>query len=48
VIQRNLQDKLANLLLEGRIQDGETVQVTTGPDGLEVRPVPAARLAEAA
>jgi ATP-dependent Clp protease ATP-binding subunit ClpB len=35
VIQRNLQDKLANLLLEGSIHDGEQLQVTAGPDGLE-------------
>src|SRR5215218_8658405 len=38
VIQRNLQDKLANLLLEGRVQDGAVLRVTAGPDGLEVRP----------
>ncbi|MBX6746017.1 MAG: ATP-dependent chaperone ClpB, partial [Acetobacteraceae bacterium] len=37
VIQRSLQDKLANLLLEGTIHDGDTVQVTANPDGLEVR-----------
>src|SRR3712207_3300284 len=39
VIQRSLQDKLANLLLEGEVRDGEAVRVTAGPDGLEVRPV---------
>ncbi len=39
VIQRNLQDRLAGLLLEGSIKDGETVRVTASPDGLEVRPV---------
>jgi len=44
VIQRNLQDRLANLLLEGRIADGATLRVTAGPDGLEMRPP----LAEAA
>ena len=44
VIQRNLQDRLAGLLLEGSIKDGETVHVTASPDGLEVRP----ELAEAA
>jgi ATP-dependent Clp protease ATP-binding subunit ClpB len=38
VIQRNLQDRLAGLLLEGRIRDGETVRVTASPDGIEVRP----------
>lgn len=37
VIQRSLQDKLASLLLEGTIHDGETVQVTANADGLEVR-----------
>ncbi len=40
VIQRNLQDKLANLLLEGRLRDGERLSVTAGADGLEVRPAP--------
>jgi ATP-dependent Clp protease ATP-binding subunit ClpB len=48
VIQRSLQDKLANLLLEGRVVDGATLRVTAGPDGLEVRPVGAVRLAEVA
>jgi ATP-dependent Clp protease ATP-binding subunit ClpB len=37
VIQRSLQDRLAGLLLEGRIADGERLAVTAGPDGLEVR-----------
>jgi ATP-dependent Clp protease ATP-binding subunit ClpB len=44
VIQRSLQDRLANLLLEGSISDGAVLRVTAGPDGLEVRPP----LAEAA
>jgi ATP-dependent Clp protease ATP-binding subunit ClpB len=48
VIQRSLQDKLANLLLEGRVSDGAVLRVTAGPDGLEVRPVGAVRLVEAA
>ena len=48
VIQRSLQDKLANLLLEGRVPDGATLRVTAGPDGREVRPVGAVRLAEVA
>ncbi|SDE66376.1 hypothetical protein, partial [Belnapia rosea] len=48
VIQRNLQDQLANLLLEGRIHDGEQLRVTAGPDGLEVRRTGSPRLAEAA
>jgi len=36
VIQRSLQDRLAGLLLEGRVKDGERLTVTAGPDGLEV------------
>ncbi|WP_135466984.1 ATP-dependent chaperone ClpB [Crenalkalicoccus roseus] len=40
VIQRSLQDRLATLLLEGAIRDGQVVRVTAGPDGLEVRPGP--------
>ena len=38
VIQRNLQDRLAGLLLEGSIKDGDVVRVTASQDGLEVRP----------
>jgi ATP-dependent Clp protease ATP-binding subunit ClpB len=34
VIQRSLQNPLASLLLEGVVQDGETVHVTAGADGL--------------
>jgi len=34
VIQRELQNPMATRLLEGRITDGQTVQVTAGPDGL--------------
>ena len=45
MIQRNLQDKLANLLLEGSIHDGERLRVTAGIDGLEIAATP---LAEAA
>jgi ATP-dependent Clp protease ATP-binding subunit ClpB len=37
VIQRSLQDQLANLLLEGRIHDGETLRVTAGTEGLLVQ-----------
>ena len=32
---------LAGLLLEGVVGDGAKLRVTAGPDGLEVRPVPA-------
>ncbi|MBP0447610.1 ATP-dependent chaperone ClpB [Roseomonas sp. SSH11] len=38
VIQRNLQDRLANLLLEGSVRDGQALRVSVGPDGLEVTP----------
>jgi ATP-dependent Clp protease ATP-binding subunit ClpB len=36
VIQRSLQDRLAGLLLEGRLRDGERLTVSAGPDGLEL------------
>ncbi|MGM0586452.1 MAG: ATP-dependent chaperone ClpB [Pseudomonadota bacterium] len=36
VIQKHLQDPLAERLLAGEIRDGETVHVTTGPDGLVI------------
>ena len=34
VIQRHVQDPLAELLLSGEVLDGATVQVTAGPEGL--------------
>jgi ATP-dependent Clp protease ATP-binding subunit ClpB len=40
VIQRNLQDRLAGLLLEGAVKEGDVLEVTAGADGLEVRPRP--------
>ncbi len=36
VIQRALQDKLAEMILGGDVMDGSTVPVTTGPEGLIV------------
>ncbi|MFN6976868.1 MAG: ATP-dependent chaperone ClpB, partial [Gemmobacter sp.] len=36
VIQRHLQDPLAEMLLAGSVLDGQTVVVTTGPEGLVV------------
>ncbi|MBW6507270.1 MAG: ATP-dependent chaperone ClpB [Rhodobacteraceae bacterium] len=36
VIQRHLQDPLAEALLSGEVKDGETVVVTAGPEGLLV------------
>jgi len=36
VIQRALQDELAELILAGEVRDGETLQVTAGPGGLVI------------
>ncbi len=36
VIQRSLQNQLASQLLEGRINDGDTVNVSAGADGLVI------------
>jgi len=36
VIQRNLQNKLASLILEGAIHDGQVVNVGAGDDGLTI------------
>jgi ATP-dependent Clp protease ATP-binding subunit ClpB len=36
VIQKAVQDPLAELLLSGDVKDGDTVEVTAGPDGLIV------------
>jgi ATP-dependent Clp protease ATP-binding subunit ClpB len=44
VIQRSLQNPLAELILGGRISDGETVDVTVGDGGLAI----AGRVAKAA
>ncbi|WP_138378871.1 ATP-dependent chaperone ClpB [Luteithermobacter gelatinilyticus] len=37
VIQRNLQDELANRILDGTIRDGAVVKVTAGAHGLEFK-----------
>jgi ATP-dependent Clp protease ATP-binding subunit ClpB len=36
VIQRELQNPLASLILEGKIGDGDRVSVTAGPEGLAI------------
>jgi ATP-dependent Clp protease ATP-binding subunit ClpB len=36
VIQRELQNALAALILEGKIADGETVHVSAGEGGLTI------------
>ena len=47
VIQNDLQDALATMLLEGRIEDGDAVRVTSGADGLAIDGSgPAAQAAE--
>ncbi len=48
VIQKNVQDPLAELILGGEIHDGETVPVTLGADGLMIGEFTANRKAERA
>ena len=36
VIQRYVQDPLAEMILSGTVKDGDTVQVTAGADGLVI------------
>jgi ATP-dependent Clp protease ATP-binding subunit ClpB len=48
VIQRELQNALAMEMLEGRIQDGDTVRVTASALGLLIQPAPRDERAEAA
>jgi ATP-dependent Clp protease ATP-binding subunit ClpB len=45
-IQKSLQDPLATMLLEGRLEDGQTVEVTAGPQGLVINGEAAAVAAE--
>ena len=40
MIQRELQNPLAQEILEGRIPDGDTVRVTASPLGLLIEPAP--------
>ena len=40
VIQKELQDPLARLLLEGRIHDGETIEVGVEGDSLSINGMP--------
>jgi ATP-dependent Clp protease ATP-binding subunit ClpB len=41
VIQRSLQNPLAELILAGKVADGETVNISAGPDGLTINGVKA-------
>ncbi len=45
IIQRRLQNPMASLILEGRVQSGETVRVSTGADGLAINGVEAPAIA---
>jgi ATP-dependent Clp protease ATP-binding subunit ClpB len=40
VVQRSLQDRLAGMLLDGTVRDGERVEVEASADGLELRVIP--------
>jgi ATP-dependent Clp protease ATP-binding subunit ClpB len=40
VIQKKLQDPLAELILSGDVSDGETLSVSSGPDGLTINGKP--------
>ncbi|HEX6771182.1 MAG TPA: type VI secretion system ATPase TssH, partial [Acidobacteriaceae bacterium] len=44
VIQRNLQNPLAGMILEGAVKEGETVHVSAGAEGLTIN----GKMAEAA
>ena len=48
VIQRHLQDPLANLILEGKVMDGQTIRVTAGEDGLSIVVTDSSEVASAA
>ncbi|MBB4019256.1 ATP-dependent Clp protease ATP-binding subunit ClpB [Chelatococcus caeni] len=43
VIQKNVQDPLAEMILAGRVKDGETVPVTAVPEGLVIGDTPVVR-----
>jgi len=43
VVQKNVQDPLAEMILAGKVKDGETVRVTAGPDGLVIGDTPVVR-----
>jgi ATP-dependent Clp protease ATP-binding subunit ClpB len=43
VIQKHLQDPMAEMILSGRLVDGETVPVTVGPGGLMIGDVAAVK-----
>ncbi len=36
MIQKHVQDPLAQMILSGQVKDGETITVTAGPSGLMI------------
>ena len=44
VIQKDLQNQLATLIIDGRLADGDTVEVTAGKDTLVIVPVKSAKV----
>jgi len=48
IIQRNLQNPLASLILEGKVADGETVRISAGEDGLVINGIAAESVRSAA
>jgi ATP-dependent Clp protease ATP-binding subunit ClpB len=46
VIQKELQNKLANMIIEGKIMDDSSVEVTAGKEGLVITPVAARKTKE--
>jgi ATP-dependent Clp protease ATP-binding subunit ClpB len=48
VIQRTLQNPLAQLILQGDVRDGDRVSVSAGSDGLTIEPIHAASRVESA
>jgi ATP-dependent Clp protease ATP-binding subunit ClpB len=41
VIQKHVQDPLAEAILAGRVKDGDTVDIGAGPSGLVINGEPA-------
>ena len=48
VIQRRLQDPIANLILEGKVTDGQTIRAAPGEDGLSITAINSGEVLSAA
>lgn len=48
VIQREVQNPLANMIINGEVSDGQTVKVTAVKGGLEMKPTPTSKQAKSA